>query len=283
MAEWQIWLFGAPRLVHKEQEAAIQRRKHWALLAYLLLTPRTYPREMLAAYLWPTYSQPQALANLRRELSRLHHLTGNLLSYDRSTVAIFPSEALWVDVLTFDHHYAALHRHSHQPGKLCPECYEHLVAAHALYTGDFLAGISLSDCPEFEEWQFFQQEALRNRFFEILNRLSEHFIALHDYPQAITVSQELLTVDPLYEDGQRRLIWLYAQTGQRSAALRQFHSFAKRMDAELHAAPDDETTTLIAQIATDHGKSGEPAKAPGSAHHAAHAEWSDDMAIADAS
>ncbi|MBK8046162.1 MAG: hypothetical protein IPK16_02935 [Anaerolineales bacterium] len=220
-----MWLFGAPHLVHHDKDIPIQRHKHWALLTYLLLGAHPYPRETLAALLWPAYGQAQALANLRRELSRLHHLVGEFLWCDRSTLAFVPNETLWVDVLTFEHHYTALHQHLLCPHEPCTECFDHLVAAHALYVGDLLAGLSLADCPEFEEWLFFQQETLRNHLFEMLKRLSGEYIARQDHPQAITVTRELLTIDPLYEEGQRRLIWLYTHTGQRTAALRQYQSF----------------------------------------------------------
>ena len=31
------------------------------------------------------------------------------------------------------------------------------------YRGDFLAGFSLGDCPEFDDWAFYRREALRGR------------------------------------------------------------------------------------------------------------------------
>jgi hypothetical protein len=39
------------------------------------------------------------------------------------------------------------------------------------YRGDFLAGFSLADCPEFEDWAFFRREALRGRLMHGLERL----------------------------------------------------------------------------------------------------------------
>jgi DNA-binding SARP family transcriptional activator len=42
-----------------------------ALLAYLAVTGSPHSREALATLFWPEHDQSSALANLRRELSRL--------------------------------------------------------------------------------------------------------------------------------------------------------------------------------------------------------------------
>ncbi|TIV62730.1 MAG: SARP family transcriptional regulator, partial [Mesorhizobium sp.] len=41
-----------------------------------------------------------------------------------------------------------------------------LDAAADIYRGDYLAGFSLPDCPEIEEWIFFRREALRSRLVQ---------------------------------------------------------------------------------------------------------------------
>jgi DNA-binding SARP family transcriptional activator len=118
-----------------------------------------------------------------------------------------------------------------------------------LYTGDLLAGLKVRGCPGFEDWLFLQQETQRELLFDVLNRLAVMSAARHDFHAAMACTRELLTLDPLYEEGHRRLMWLYARTGRRGAALRQFRTCAAALAAELQAAPSAATRALLEQIA----------------------------------
>ena len=54
-------------------------------------------------------------------------------------------------------------------------CLPSLTAAAALYRGDFLMGFSLPDSSSFDDWQLFEQEALRHDLTRILGLLvDEH-------------------------------------------------------------------------------------------------------------
>ena len=68
---------------------------------------------------------------------------------------------LWLDVQIFDSALSAVQKHNHPPTALCPDCVAHLSQATELYQGDFMAGFSLADSNEFEEWQFFEREERR--------------------------------------------------------------------------------------------------------------------------
>jgi len=71
MACLQITLFGAPIVERDAVPIHIQRHKGLALLAYLAVTRQAHHRDALALLFWPEADQSSALANLRRELSRL--------------------------------------------------------------------------------------------------------------------------------------------------------------------------------------------------------------------
>ena len=64
---------------------------------------------------------------------------------------------------------------------------------------DFLTGFTLPDCPDFDEWQFFQMEGLRQDLASILERLMAGHRATGDYQQAIPYARRWLALDPLHE------------------------------------------------------------------------------------
>ena len=43
--------------------------------------------------------------------------------------------------------------------------------AISLYRSDFLAGFTLSGCPDFDDWQFFQTEGYRQLFATALEQM----------------------------------------------------------------------------------------------------------------
>jgi DNA-binding SARP family transcriptional activator len=249
MDRLQVWLFGSPRLVLDGRPVAIVRHKDWALLAYLLMTRKPHTREALAFLFWPDFSQDRARANLRRSLARLHQLLREVLIIDRTTVAVDVQIGCWIDVEQFIYDLDVVRRHPHDPDMACALCLDQLVAARALYVDDFLAGFALRDSPGFDDWHFFEQEVLRDTLRDVLVRLASQYISHNDLHAAIVCTRQILTLDPLHEISHRRLMWLYLQTGQRSAALRQYHVCAHILQTELHAAPEQETVALYQEIA----------------------------------
>jgi DNA-binding SARP family transcriptional activator len=258
----QVYLFGSPHLTRYGQPVIIPRRKQWGLLAFLILTRQPQERDTLATLLWPTYGQERARADLRRELARLHSIAPDLLLGGHTVVALQSATQLWVDVWAFEELLAAVKAHGHAAGDYCPTCLDHLRAAHALYVDDLLAGYALRDSPEFEDWLFFQQESLRSELVAALDQLAQMAIAGRDLQHAIAPLRQRLAIDPLHEESHRRLIWVYAHTGQRTAALHQFHQCQDALARELGVTPAPETLALYRQLAQ--------ATAPAGATDAAH-------------
>ena len=92
----------------------------------------------------------------------------SIFETDRTSVRWSPAVELKVDSHLFE---SACDRGAFEEACLC-------------YRGDFLAGFSLADCPEFDDWAFFRREALRGRLMQGLERLvqdknaaGEHFAA----------------------------------------------------------------------------------------------------------
>ncbi|MCE7984358.1 MAG: hypothetical protein DYG89_24555 [Caldilinea sp. CFX5] len=251
MTHLNLYLLGSPRIELDGQAVVLSRRKVLAPLVYLAVTRQPQRRDTLATLFWPESGQEAARASLRRELFTLTSALGDgWIESDRESVRLNPEAALWIDVEQFRHHLAATRRHNHPIDEICAACREPLTAAVAIYTGDFLAGFTLADCPEFDNWQFFQVESLRRDLAGALERLVRLHSSHNEYDAAIAVARRWLLLDSLHEPAHRELIKLYALTGHQGAALRQYQECSRLLEEELGVKPEAETTNLFEAIRT---------------------------------
>lgn len=245
----QIYLFGTPHCMQEGQPISIHRRKAVALLAYLAATARPHGRDALATLFWPEHDQSGARANLRRDLSYLKQALGDdLLSITRTDVGLFPEAGWQLDTAAFNIRLAQVQAHDHPPSDFCPNCQDMLTRAVDLYTGDFMAGFTLPDCPEFDEWQFFQREGLRHFLATALQQLIDWCVAQGTFEQGMDYGRRWLALDLLHEPAHRTLMQLYAWGDQHSAALRQYEECLRLLDEELGVTPEAETAALYEAI-----------------------------------
>lgn len=248
MATFRLHLFGAPRLDRAGKTSDMDTRKALALLAYLALNKSGFSRDSLATLFYPESDQVTGRAALRRTLSSLRKaLDGVGLDAERGQVSLDLSNIL-VDVLEFRSLLAETHAHGHPATNTCSKCIRPLEAAVQLYQGDFLAGFGLRDSPQFDDWQFFQAEELRQEFAGALQKLAHLKASQKDYEAAVALTRQWLALDPLQEAAHRDLMLFFARHGQRNAALRQYRECVRVLEQELGVPPLDETTALYQAI-----------------------------------
>jgi DNA-binding SARP family transcriptional activator len=249
MAGLKLWLLGAPRLERDGVPLKVGRRKAMALLAYLALTGSAHRREALAALLWPDYGEVEAHAYLRQALWALKQALGQeQIEAEREAVSLVRNADFELDVDEFRRLLATCRTHGHLAQEVCPACLVSLGQAMALYRDDLLAGFTLPDTPDFDEWQFFQRESLRRELVEVLERLVRGYSARGELEPAIAHARRWLALDPLHEPAQRQLMQLYASAGQEAAALRQYQECVRILKEELGVPPAAETTALYEAI-----------------------------------
>ena len=256
MSQLKLFLLGAPRVERDGTPIEVDTRKAIALLAYLAVTRRAHSRDALAALLWPEHDQARARAVLRRTLSALNKaLAGDYLDSDRETIGLrrdlavaAENSQIWVDADQFAERLATCRTHGHPPTEVCPRCLAPLAHAATLYRDDFMAGFSLRDSPNFDDWQFFQAEGLRRDLASTLERLMRGHSGQGDFEPAIGHARRWLALDPLHEPAHRHLMELYAWAGQRAAALHQYRECVRILEQELGVAPLEETTRLYQAI-----------------------------------
>jgi DNA-binding SARP family transcriptional activator len=240
-----LTLFGSPRIELDQQPIAVDTRKAIALLAYLAMARQPHSRDALAALLWPEYDQSHAYAALRRTLSALNKALGGYgLAIERETIGVDDQAEVWIDIEQFQQRLAECRQHGHADSEVCARCIEPLTQAVELYREDFLAGFSLRDSAGFDDWQFFQAESLRRDLLSVLDRLVRLHSERGEFDAALDRARRYLAIDPLHEPAQRTLMRLYAQTGQRAAALRQYQECVRVLKTELGVEPLAETVQL---------------------------------------
>jgi DNA-binding SARP family transcriptional activator/pimeloyl-ACP methyl ester carboxylesterase len=246
-AMWKLTLFGPPTLSYEGRPQPIQRRKGRALLAYLALTQQSHSRESLVTLLWPEYDPPRGHADLSRTLFGLRKILGTTyFTTDREIVALNSNVGLWVDVIAFRRQMKA-----YRSGAVAsPEDSHRQILADVvdLYQADFLAGFTLPDCPDFDEWQLMQTEALRRDLGWALEQLIRTSESQDELQQVILHAQRWVRLDPLNETAQRCLIELYARHGMRVEALRQYQTLTRLLAEDLGVEPQPETQQLNEMI-----------------------------------
>jgi predicted ATPase/DNA-binding SARP family transcriptional activator len=249
MSSLKLYLLGPPRLERDGVPLELDRRKNVALVAYLAVTGEWHTREALITLLWPELEPSRARAGLRRNLSRLRKALGDeWVVVDREAVGTDPDADLWLDVEQFRHLLQAWQEHGHAEAEVCRQCLDTLAEGVELYRGDFLEGFTLRDSPTFDEFQFFQTEGLRRELASALERLVRGHSAQGNYEPAISYARRWLALDPLHEPVHRHLMQLYAWSGQRAAALRQYTECEGVLQEELGVEPEQETTQLYQAI-----------------------------------
>jgi DNA-binding SARP family transcriptional activator len=281
MSRLSLYLLGPPRIECDGEPIQVDTRKAIALLVYVAITGERHRRDALVNLLWPEYDQSRGRAALRRTLSALRRaLAGDWLDIDRETVGLSPEadsstplrqaqgkplrtgpstsshqlrpgqagRELWLDVDQFHTHLAACRTHEHPVSDVCPACLPHLTAAVALYRGDFLSGFSLRDSFNFDDWQFFQTDALRRELGDALERLVQGHSVQGDLEAAIGYARQWLDLDRLNEAAHGQLMLLYAWSDRRSAALRQYQECVRILESNLGVSPQASTAELYKAI-----------------------------------
>ncbi len=233
----------------------LERRKTVALVAALALDPgRMVPRGKLTALLWDEQNDAaarhglrQCLLDLRQALAQARiaavRTEGDLIGLDPATVV--------VDVTRFERRLA----------RGTPEALEEAVA---LYRGDLLEGFSING-GTFEDWLAIERDRLRSQAIGVLRKLLAHTLRERVPDAAIRIPARLLTFEPFDETVHRELMRLYAGSGRRSAALRQYEDCVETLGRELGIEPEPETRELYRRLLLSQrpGASGLPATTPG--------------------
>jgi len=212
--------------------------KDCALLFYLAATRTVQQRTALATLLWGEHIDGAARGNLRKALSMLHQIIGDLLQIDHEQIGL--AAGAWTcDAGLFEQDARAA---------LKSGITSELAAAAERYTGDFLAGFNVHNAPDFDLWQAQVRERLRGLVVDTLFALAQQQLDDDDPVTAAATFERILLLESWNEEAHRGRMVALAQCGQRSAALRQYQRCVEQLAAELAVHPSAETRAIYAWL-----------------------------------
>lgn len=234
-----VRLLGRLQVERDGHAIGLRGKKAAALLAYLAVPPgRRHSRADLADLLWGQMDDERARHNLRQCVSALRRALGD-------GVIASDGDALYLDPETADVDADRL------------EGAQASRAAQA-YRGEFLEGLSLREDP-FDEWLADQRASLKRLACDRLAVLASARAAAGATDEAIEAARSQVTLDPTSEDGHRLLMTLYARSGRRSAAIRQYEICVAALGRHLGVRPSPQTARLYDTLR--HSAAGDRAEA----------------------
>ncbi|MDP6690059.1 MAG: BTAD domain-containing putative transcriptional regulator [Alphaproteobacteria bacterium] len=235
---------------------AVTGKKRQALLAYLSLNlDRPPSRDDLMTLLWGDRFENQARQSLRECVSRLRKSLGGEagpLRADRNQVWL-ERDLVRIDAQTLSQlaHLAASEKPV-QPAQL--------VATARLYAGPLLAGAKAGQ-DGFDEWLRAERIRYNEAAVGVLERLASLPLNESEVAAAGQLAQQTLAFDPLNERAHLALMRVHLQAGQPGAAIQQYLSCGKVLEAELQVKPGERIQALYEQI-TSSGPKGAVAEKP---------------------
>ncbi len=223
--------------VEREGEPVVgfRSRKALALLGYLAVQEQPVPRERLAELLWAGRPERRGRANLTWVLGRIAKELSGCVRAGRHAVQLERGDSYWLDVDAFEE--------LREQGDVAS-----LAAAVALYRGEFLEGLALEGCAEFELWVVGEQERWRRRMVNVLRALMAHHGRSGEYGEGLGYGRRLLELEPWHEEAHRQVMRLLGWSGRRGAALAQYETCCRVLEEDLGVGLAEETVRLYEQV-----------------------------------
>lgn len=221
------------------------------LLCYLVLnSDKVFSREKLVELFWGNSDYDAAKYNLRYSLWTLRKIFKN---NDAEDVIVNVKNGCKVneayEVITDIHQLNKMLSNVENDWKH----YETLTLddIHSIYQGEFFEGFYLKNCPEFNDWLFYQREKSQRDYFALLSRLADYLKEKKMVDKCIQIYEEMININPLQEEWYIKLIQLYLELGDRKSALDKYERCCKVLREELDVGPMQELQKIYTQIKND--------------------------------
>jgi DNA-binding SARP family transcriptional activator/TolB-like protein len=212
--------------------SVLAQPKRVGFLAYIAIaSPRgMHRRDTLLGIFWPDSSESRARNSLSQALFALRRALGEepFNINGEAGVGVDP-EHLWCDVWEFEKTLADGDKED----------------ALDLYRGSFLEGFFLPGCLEFERWVDSERGRLRDLATGAVLSLSQDMESAGNPVGAVgwlRRAREWAAYDELVL---RRQVELLLALGDRSGAVREYESFARRLSVDLGMEPSEEVQRLL--------------------------------------
>jgi predicted ATPase/DNA-binding SARP family transcriptional activator len=214
---------------------ALETGKSLALLGYLVTHDQPITREYLSELFWPNKPANRGRANLSW---LIHHITSKMpasLRVNRKTLQFKCNSPYWLDLDAFVEFVDQGDKYA-------------LSSASDLYRGEFLDGLYLSECADFEIWLVGERERWQRRLLDVLRKLVVYHEQSGQYHLGLRIARRILDIEPWLEETHRQVMRLYALSDQRSSALAYYKQCQHILNDELGVGPSKKTKQLYESI-----------------------------------
>ncbi len=221
------------------------------LLCFLVLnSEKVFGREKLVELFWGNSDYDAAKYNLRYSLWTLRKIFKNNDAEDvivnvKNGCKVNDAYQVITDVQQLNNILSNVEEDSRH--------YEMLTLddIHSIYQGEFFEGFYLKNCPEFNDWLFFQREKSQRDYFALLSKFADYLREKRLLDKCIQIYEEMININPLQEEWYIKLIQLYLELGDRKSALDRYERCCKVLREELDIGPMQELQKVYIQIKSD--------------------------------
>ncbi|AOT72586.1 AfsR/SARP family transcriptional regulator [Geosporobacter ferrireducens] len=250
MYEKKLYTFGHMDIViNGQSKLGNLSSKAIVLLCYLASNKgKVLSREKLASLFWDSDNMETARYNLRynlwmlRKALRVKDREQEIIISQKESCCFHVSQNMYVDVLDFEDLAGSVHEKDDYA------YISQLEQAKKVYRGEFLEGCYIKNCPELNDWIFYERERLQRKYFDVLYQLIYYYKKLSQYTKAIDILEEMLKLNPLQEELYLEAIEIFLAKGDRNAALNQYKKCCKVLREELNIGPTESIKKVYQQI-----------------------------------
>ncbi|HEX8738213.1 MAG TPA: bacterial transcriptional activator domain-containing protein, partial [Pyrinomonadaceae bacterium] len=179
------------------------------------------------------------ISHIRKALNSRQALKQNFIVFRDGAYQLNPELSYSIDTEDFDRFVAEAEKAKRDGDDQAFR--QNLDAAHALYRGEFMAGV-------YEPWAEEQRGYYREQYARILNALAKAAFKEKNWSQSVKLAQEILQDDPFREDVHRLLMRVYAAQGKRAQVKEQFENLQKLLKSELGVEPEAQTRRILQEL-----------------------------------
>lgn len=215
-----------------------------ALICLLVLNKnRNMSKEKIISYLWPDSRDEAAKSNLRF----------NLWSIKK----IIPPNRDGEDFILSGRDYCRINeKYPFSCDKTMLdgvkvsqlEKVEELIKLKELFKGDFLEGLYLRNCNDFNEMILFERVVCQNKQVEVLEKVISLYEEQEQFEEELQVLNEVAAIEPYNEQFAYRTIQIYGRLGNRTAAINYYKNFEIVLRRNLNTAPSNELKLLYKEL-----------------------------------
>ncbi|WP_291578903.1 AfsR/SARP family transcriptional regulator [Clostridium sp. UBA6640] len=244
MKKLEIYLLGNIE-IRLDSQSILEKlsSKAIALLCFLCANKgKKFGRDKLATYFWNGVNIESARYNLRynfwniRKIINENKFSEDIIISTKDSCMINPNYDFYIDIFHLDNILNSIEKNHNTKVNLND--------AKKLFRGEFLEEFYIKNCPEFNDWIFYERAKLQRTYEDILCKLIDIHYEDKEYDNAINLLEEMLNINPFKEELYLKLMKIYIDLGDRSSAIKQYERCENILREELNVRPMEDIRNL---------------------------------------